>query len=191
MTENGREESETTDLQDAVFGGGCFWCIEAVFTELRGVDTVEMGYAGGGVVNPTYQQVCAGDTGHAEVVRIRFDPDVIAYRDLLTIFFHVHNPTTLNEQGPDKGPQYRSIILTLDEEQRKTAEEVKAELEAEGIWEGAFVTEIVPFEAFFRAEDYHQAYYRNNPDKVYCKTVISPKVLKLRKLFGDRIREEG
>jgi len=178
-------------LEVAVLGGGCFWCLEAVFRELRGVEMVGSGYAGGQLENPTYKQVCTGDTGHAEVVEIMFRSDLISFRNLLVVFFHSHDPTTLNQQGPDTGTQYRSIILFQSDEQRTTAEEVKAELMAEGLWGKPFVTEIVPSTGFHMAEESHQDYYRRNPDKGYCSTIISPKILKLRKLFSDRLKEHG
>lgn len=185
------EEKQSRETQEAYVGGGCFWCIEAVFNEIQGVGKIQVGYAGGGIENPTYQQVCTGDTQHAEVVRITFDPSIIGYRELLTIFFHSHDPTTMNEQGPDKGTQYRSIILTIDDEQKAIAEEVIEELQDQGLWDGKpFVTEIVPLEAFYVGEESHHDYYRRNPDKKYCQMIISPKVLKMRKLFADRYKEQ-
>ncbi len=175
----------------AILGGGCFWCLEAVFSELRGVVRALPGYAGGTAPNPTYKQVCTGETGHAEVVKITFSPEVIRFQDLLTIFFHTHDPTTLNKQGPDEGTQYRSIILYRSEEQRKASVEVIKELESAGLWGSRFVTELAPFEVFYEAEVGHQEYFRLHPEKPYCKTVISPKVVKLHKLFSERIRKKG
>jgi peptide-methionine (S)-S-oxide reductase len=172
----------------ATLGGGCFWCLEAVFERLEGVEAVVSGYAGGHVENPTYRQVCGGNTGHAEVVRLEFDPDVIAYRDLLRVFFATHDPTTPDRQGHDVGPQYRSIILYEDEEQRETAEAVITELEAEGVFPAPIVTEVEPLERFYPAEAYHQAYYRSNPGQAYCRVVIDPKVAKLRSAFADRLK---
>ncbi|MHC4600451.1 MAG: peptide-methionine (S)-S-oxide reductase MsrA [Planctomycetota bacterium] len=174
----------------AVLGGGCFWCLEAVFSELKGVVRVLPGYAGGNVPNPTYKQVCTGTTSHAEVVKITYDPAIMRFKDLLTIFFHVHDPTTLNRQGPDEGTQYRSVVLHRSEEQKTETEEVMDELQKEGLWGTRFVTEVFPFEVFYEAEETHQEYYRLNPDKPYCQSVITPKVLKLRKLFADRLKEQ-
>ena len=175
--------------QVATLGGGCFWCLEAVFEQLRGVKQVVSGYSGGRVPNPGYKQVCRGNTGHAEVVQITFDPEVITYRQLLQVFFDVHDPTTLNRQGGDVGPQYRSVIFYHDEEQRKTAEDVMKALGKEGRWNDPIVTELTPLEAFYEAEDYHQEYYRENPVQPYCRVVIAPKVAKFRKKHGARLRE--
>ncbi len=172
----------------ATLGGGCFWCLEAVFQELQGVEQVVSGYAGGHLPNPTYEQVLTGRTGHAEVVQVTFDPDQISYRDLLRVFFTVHDPTTRNRQGADVGPQYRSIILYHSPEQERIAREVMAELEASGVWERPLVTELVPFQAFYPAEEYHQNYYRRNPHAGYCQVVIAPKVAKLRAHFMDRLK---
>jgi len=175
-------------LETATLGGGCFWCVEAVFDELRGVRRVEPGYSGGHVERPTYEQVCTGLTGHAEVVQVSFDPHEISYRELLEVFFAVHDPTTKDRQGPDVGPQYRSVIFYHDEEQRRTAEEVISELEARGIWDGPIVTEVAPFTAFYPAEEYHRDYFRRNPDQPYCRVVIAPKVAKFRKEFLERLK---
>ncbi|WP_041328376.1 peptide-methionine (S)-S-oxide reductase MsrA [Rubrobacter xylanophilus] len=175
-------------LETATLGGGCFWCVEAVFDELRGVRRVEPGYSGGHVERPTYEQVCTGLTGHAEVVQVSFDPREISYRELLEVFFAVHDPTTKDRQGPDVGPQYRSVIFYHDEEQRRTAEEVISELEARGIWDGPIVTEVAPFTAFYPAEEYHRDYFRRNPDQPYCRVVIAPKVAKFRKEFLERLK---
>jgi peptide-methionine (S)-S-oxide reductase len=169
-------------------GGGCFWCLEAVFEQLRGVEQVVSGYAGGTVPHPTYEQVCSGTTGHAEVVQVTFDPDVIAYRELLEVFFTIHDPTTLNRQGPDVGTQYRSVIFTHSPTQQATAQEVIAALTAARVFPGPIVTEVRPFEAFYPAEPYHQQYYRRHPDQAYCRLVIAPKVAKFRKAFLDRLK---
>ena len=163
----------------ATFGGGCFWCLEAVYDQVDGVDSVTSGYAGGTQPNPTYEQVCSGRTGHAEVVQLSFDPDKIGYEDLLEIFWKAHDPTTLNRQGADVGSQYRSIILYHDEAQREAAQESKRKLEASGRWKSPVVTEIKPLEAFYAAEEYHQGYYANNPETGYCRVVIAPKLKKL------------
>lgn len=178
-------------MEEATLGGGCFWCLEAVFDRLEGVEDVVPGYAGGHVEDPTYRQVCAGTTGHAEVVRVRFDPEVVSYRDLLEIFFSMHDPTTPNRQGPDVGPQYRSIVLYHDRDQEETARETIRELEEEGLWDDPVVTEVEPLEAFYAAEPYHHDYYRKNPEQGYCRTVIAPKVAKLRKRHADRLRPEA
>lgn len=164
----------------AILGGGCFWCLEAVFDELEGVQSVESGYAGGTVPNPNYKQVCSGRTGHAEVVRITFDPSVISYRDLLEIFFSIHDPTSLNRQGNDIGTQYRSVIFYTSEEQRTTAEQAIGEVN------GPAVTELVPATEFYEAEDYHQEYFQNNPNQPYCQFVVAPKVQKFRSKFATR-----
>jgi peptide-methionine (S)-S-oxide reductase len=169
----------------ATLGGGCFWCLEAVFEQLHGVARVESGYAGGSVANPTYQQVCGGGTGHAEVVQILFDPGVLSFAELLDVFFDIHDPTTINRQGADVGTQYRSVIFYHSPEQKRTAEEKIAALKASGI---AVVTQLVPFEAFYRAEDYHQGYFRNNPYQGYCQVVIAPKVAKFREHFAARLK---
>ncbi|MFX1578914.1 MAG: peptide-methionine (S)-S-oxide reductase MsrA [Promethearchaeota archaeon] len=170
-------------METATFGSGCFWCTEAVFQQLKGVSSVVSGYSGGHVENPTYQQVCTGRTGHAEVCQIQFDPEQISYEELLEVFFNTHDPTTLNRQGNDVGTQYRSVIFYHSEEQRETAERVKAELDNSGDWKNPIVTEIVPFEGFYKAEDYHQNYYRNNPNAGYCRLIIAPKLNKFEKVF--------
>ncbi|WP_273842092.1 peptide-methionine (S)-S-oxide reductase MsrA [Rubrobacter calidifluminis] len=174
--------------EKATLAGGCFWCLEAVFEELRGIEKVESGYSGGHVPNPTYEQVCTGTTGHAEVVQLTYDPGVISYREILEVFFTVHDPTTLNRQGPDVGTQYRSAIFYHDEEQRRTAEEVISEFEEKGVWEDPIVTEVTPFEAFYPAEEYHREYFRNHPDQPYCRVVIAPKVAKFRKQYLERLK---
>jgi peptide-methionine (S)-S-oxide reductase len=172
----------------AVLGGGCFWCLEPIFADLQGVEQVLSGYSGGTVDNPSYQAVCTGGTGHAEVIQITFDHSQISYSDLLRIFFTFHDPTTLNRQGADVGTQYRSIILYMDESQEQAARNVIREIESEGIWKNPIVTEVVPFEKFFKAEDYHQEYYANNPDAMYCRAVISPKVKKFREEYAAKLK---
>ena len=164
----------------ATFGGGCFWCLEAVFQNLKGVQKVESGYAGGSVPHPTYEQVCSGRTGHAEVVQVTFDSAVISYQDLLEVFFAIHDPTTMNRQGADVGTQYRSVILFHSPEQRATAERVMKELESAQLWHGTIITQLAPCEAFFRAESYHQNYFRSNPTQPYCLAVVAPKLAKFR-----------
>jgi peptide-methionine (S)-S-oxide reductase len=175
-------------LEVATLGGGCFWCLEAVFEQLRGVEKVESGYAGGDVPNPTYQQVCSGTTGHAEVVQVTFDPSVLSYGDLLDVFFAIHDPTTLNRQGYDVGTQYRSAVFYHTPEQKRAAEAKIAELNAAGVWDVPLVTEVVPLREFYRAEDYHQQYFRNNPGQGYCQAVVAPKVAKFRKRFANRLK---
>jgi len=175
----------------ATLAGGCFWCLEAVFDDLEGVEDVVSGYSGGSVPNPTYQHVCTGETGHAEVVQVTFNPDVISYRDLLRVFFTIHDPTTLNRQGADVGTQYRPAIFTHNETQEKVAEEVIAELNDAGLWDDPIVTEVVPIEAFYAAEEYHQEYFRRNPNQGYCRMVIAPKVAKFRKQYLERLKKVG
>lgn len=177
--------------QVAVFGGGCFWCTEAVFDELRGVVSVMPGYAGGSAKNPSYEQVCGGRTGHAEVIKIEFDPKEIAFRDLLTVFFATHDPTTLNRQGNDAGTQYRSIILYADEEQKREAEEFIKELNDSLAHGKPVVTEVKPLGEFYEAEKYHQKYYENNSYQPYCQFIISPKLTKLYKQFGELLRSHA
>jgi peptide-methionine (S)-S-oxide reductase len=177
-----------TAFETSTLAGGCFWCLEAVFLELRGVERVNSGYAGGRVPNPSYEQVCTGATGHAEVVQVTFDPAVISYGDLLRIFFTIHDPTTLNRQGADVGTQYRSAIFYHTPEQKATAEAVIAELEGEKIWDAPIVTQVVPFETFYPAEAYHRDYYRRNPEQGYCRAVIAPKVAKVRKQYFEKLK---
>jgi peptide-methionine (S)-S-oxide reductase len=174
----------------ATLGGGCFWCLEAVYDEIEGVISVESGYAGGHKPNPTYEEVCTGRTGHAEVVQITFDPQVITFRDLLDIFFSIHDPTTPNRQGADVGPQYRSIILYHNEDQRQIAEETIAALNAAKIWKVPIVTEVKPFTEFWMAEEYHQEYFAKNPYQGYCMAVVAPKVMKARKQFSERLKSK-
>jgi len=171
---------------EATLGGGCFWCLEAIFQELRGVVDVTPGYAGGHDPDPTYERVCSGTTGHAEVVRVRFDTEVLSYRDLLTVFFHIHDPTTPDRQGADVGTQYRSIVLAHDEEQRAVAEEVVRDVEAEGVWKDPIVTEVVTLERFYPAEDYHRDYFLNHREQPYCQVVIQPKLAAFRRKFTRR-----
>jgi peptide-methionine (S)-S-oxide reductase len=173
----------------ATLGAGCFWCVEAVFQDLKGVQQVASGYAGGTVNNPTYQQVCTGSTGHAEAVQITYDPEIISFEDLLYVFWRTHDPTTLNRQGADTGTQYRSVIFYHDEKQKAIAEKSKAETEAAGLWPEPIVTEIAPFRNFYRAESYHQNYYLDNPNQPYCRVVIDPKVRKFRKEFQHKLKE--
>ena len=178
----------SANLQTATFGAGCFWCVEAVFQDLEGVHQVISGYSGGARANPTYEQVCSGTTGHAEIIRITFDPQVISFADLLYVFWRTHDPTTLNRQGGDQGTQYRSVIYFHDEEQRTAAEQSKEETDASGLWPDPIVTEISPSAEFYMAEDYHQNYYRSNGNQPYCRMVIDPKVTKFRKEFQQRLK---
>ena len=180
-----------SELETATLGGGCFWCIEAVMKRLEGVEKVVSGYAGGHVEDPTYEEVCGGGTGHAEVVQVTFDPDVLSYRDLLEVFFTLHDPTTRNRQGPDVGPQYRSIVLHHSEEQREVAQETIRDLEEEGLWEDPVVTEIEPLEEFYSAEEYHQDYFEKNPSQPYCQAVVAPKVAKLRSKHADKLKTQA
>ena len=178
------------ELETATLAGGCFWCLEAVFDELRGVESVESGYSGGHVPNPGYKAVCTGMTGHAEVVQVSFDPTVLSYEDLLKVFFAIHDPTTLNRQGADVGTQYRSAIFYHSPEQKAAAEKVIAEVTAAGIWGKPIVTEVVPFKEFFIAEDYHQEYFAHNPYQPYCMAVVAPKVTKFRKHFVEMLKKQ-
>jgi peptide-methionine (S)-S-oxide reductase len=172
----------------ATLAGGCFWCLEAVYDQLKGVESVVSGYAGGARPNPTYEQVCTGATGHAEVVHITYDPQIITFRDLLDVFFTIHDPTTLNRQGADVGTQYRSAIFYHDDAQRSVAEQVIAELDAAGVWDAPIVTEVTPLTAFYPAEDYHQEYFARNPYQPYCRAVVAPKVAKFRKQYLERLK---
>jgi peptide-methionine (S)-S-oxide reductase len=175
-------------IETAILGGGCFWCLEAVFDQLSGVSDVVSGYAGGHIANPTYEQVCDKNTGHAEVVQVKFDSDVVSYRDLLSVFFTIHDPTTPNRQGNDVGPQYRSAIFYQDEAQKRVAEEVITDLNGQKLWPAPIVTEVAPLNAFYPAEDYHQEYYAHNSYQPYCMLVVAPKVTKFRKVFLDRLK---
>ena len=179
-----------TNLQTATLAGGCFWCLEAVYDEIKGVHSVESGYAGGHVDNPTYRAVCGGDTGHAEVVQVNFDPNIVSYRDLLNVFFAIHDPTTLNPQGADVGTQYRSAIFYHDEEQKKIAEELIKDLNAQKIWDKPIVTQVEKLDKFYMAEDYHQEYYASNPYQPYCMAVVTPKVSKFRKHFLELLKKQ-
>lgn len=179
-----------TNLQTATLAGGCFWCLEAVYDEIKGVHSVESGYAGGHMDNPTYRAVCNGDTGHAEVVQVHFDPNVISYRDLLNVFFAIHDPTTLNRQGADVGTQYRSAIFYHDEEQKRIAEELIKELNTQQIWDRPIVTEVSKLDKFYMAEDYHQEYFARNPYQPYCMAVVAPKVSKFRKHFLELLKKQ-
>jgi peptide-methionine (S)-S-oxide reductase len=176
------------DREVATLGGGCFWCLDAVYRQLRGVEKVESGYAGGTKPNPTYRDVCSGQTGHAEVVQITFDPSLIAYRDLLDVFFTIHDPTTKDRQGGDIGSQYRSIILTHSDDQARVAREAVAEVEAEKLYDDPIVTEIEPLTTFYSAERYHQDYFADNARQPYCQAVIAPKVAKFRQKFLEKMR---
>jgi peptide-methionine (S)-S-oxide reductase len=186
MTTDDRVNGPAREI--ATLGGGCFWCLEAVYQELRGVEKVESGYSGGHVPNPTYRAVCSETTGHAEVVQVTFDPSVVSYKDILEVYFTIHDPTTLNRQGADVGTQYRSVIFYHDDEQRGIAERVISDLESEGIWSDPIVTEVEPFDEFYVAEDYHQNYFRNNGFQPYCQVIIAPKVAKFRKEHLDRLK---
>ena len=183
--------SSSTSRETAVLGGGCFWCLEAVFDDLAGVELVQSGYAGGPSANPTYDDVCSGRTGHAEVVRVTFDPSVLSYRDLLNVFFAIHDPTTKDRQGNDVGTQYRSVIFAQSPEQRRIAEAVRAELTAAKLWKDPIVTEIADAAPFYEAERYHQEYFARNPGQPYCAVVIAPKVAKFRKQFTERLRRKA
>lgn len=179
------------ELEIATLGGGCFWCLEAVFDEMTGVEAVESGYMGGRIANPSYQQVCTGRSGHAEVIRLWFDPAVVAFREVLEVFFAIHDPTTLNRQGNDQGTQYRSVIFYESEAQRAAAETVIRELDAQGLFPGPIITDVTPATAFYPAEDYHQNYFVNNPAQSYCAFIITPKLQKFRSKFSDRRKAAG
>jgi peptide-methionine (S)-S-oxide reductase len=172
----------------ATLGGGCFWCLEAVYLEMKGIEKVVSGYCGGTVPNPTYYQVCEGDTGHAEVVQLTFDPREVSYKDILKVFFTIHDPTTLNRQGADVGTQYRSAIFYHSQEQKVIAEETIKELTAEKIWDNPIVTQIAPLDVFYAAEDSHQEYFAQNPYQPYCQYVVAPKVAKFRKYFVEKLK---
>lgn len=171
----------------ATLAGGCFWCLEAIYIDFKGVIKVESGYSGGDTPKPSYEQVCTGATGHAEVVQITFDPAVVSFQELLEVFFTIHDPTTPNRQGADVGTQYRSAIFYHSPEQESTARQVIASLEAQGVWSNPIVTEVTPFETFYKAEAYHQNYFANNPNQGYCRVVIAPKVAKFRKKFLEKL----
>lgn len=189
MEQNQSATPKTSNsIETTTLGGGCFWCLEAVYEQIKGVEQVISGYSGGHVPKPSYEHVSTGTTGHAEVVQINYDSQVISFWEILEVFFSIHNPTTPNRQGADVGPQYRSIILYHNEEQRQTAEKIINELEDSEIWQDPIVTEVEPFETFYGAEDYHQEYYRRNPNQPYCQVVISPKVAKFRQRFLDKLK---
>lgn len=175
-------------IQQATLAGGCFWCIEAALNSIQGVEKAVSGYAGGHVANPSYEDVCKGDTGHAEVVRVEFDSETLSYRQLLEIFFSLHNPTQLNRQGNDIGPQYRSAIFYHDAEQKQIAEDIIKEIEEEGIWNEPVVTEIVEINNYYSAEGYHQDYFANNPENQYCNMVVAPKLAKFKKTFAEKLK---
>ena len=184
------KENTMGELELATFANGCFWCSEAIFQQLEGVNEVVSGYAGGTVKNPTYKEVSAGTTNHAEVIRITFDPEIISYRELLEVFFSTHDPTTLNRQGADVGTQYRSVIFYHNEQQKSAAEKIIKELEKEMVFEAAIVTEVTPINNYFAAENYHQDYYNNNKTQGYCRAVINPKLEKFKKKFKSKLRKE-
>ena len=180
MSEGQSQNDLTSGNEVATLGGGCFWCLEAIFSEVEGIEKVVSGYSGGTVINPSYEKVCTGSTGHAEVVQLTFDPQEISFEQILQIFFAIHDPTTPNRQGADVGSQYRSAIFYHNEEQRNIAEQVIRELDSANVWDNPIVTEVTPFQGFYPAEDYHQKYYNRNPEQPYCQVVIAPKLAKLR-----------
>jgi peptide-methionine (S)-S-oxide reductase len=183
-----KNEKSRSKMEVATLGGGCFWCIEAAFEEIKGVVKVESGYAGGIIASPTYEQVCTGTTGHAEVVQVTFDPSVVSFKEILEIFFTAHDPTTLNRQGADVGTQYRSVIFYHDEKQKETAERVIAELDAARVWDSPTVTRIEPFKNFYKAEEYHRGYFSRHPEAAYCRVVIAPKIVKLREKYREKLK---
>lgn len=182
------DEKQNPELKKATLGAGCFWCVEAVFQQLEGVETVISGYTGGKIKNPTYREVCSGLTGHAEVAQITYDPQVISFEDILEVFWKTHDPTTLNKQGADVGTQYRSAIFYHDDEQKRIAEMFKKELDRSGAFEKPIVTEISPLEDFYPAEDYHQNYFNQNPEQPYCQYVVKPKVEKVKRVFKEKLK---
>lgn len=182
-------KTKATKQEDITVGGGCFWCTEAIFLEIKGVEKVESGYAGGSAVQPTYEDVCAGKTGHAEVVQITFNPDIISLEKILQIFFATHDPTTLNRQGADIGTQYRSVMFYRDIKQKAVIDKVVAELKKLKAYKDPVVTEVVPLKSFYRAEDYHQNYFQRNPEQAYCRIIINPKLEKFRKVFRDNLKK--
>lgn len=186
---NQDEKSTGQGEEVATLGGGCFWCLEPLFDELQGVKHVESGYSGGSVVDPSYREVCTGRTGHAEVVKVTFDPSVVSFREILGVFFAFHDPTTMNRQGADVGTQYRSVIFYHSPTQQQVASEVIAELNGKHIWDRPIVTEITPFHSFYVAEDYHQEYFQNNGSQPYCRAIVAPKVAKFRKQYLDRLKQ--
>jgi len=178
-----------SNIETATLGAGCFWCVEAVFDDLKGVEDVVSGYSGGQTENPTYREVCDGNTGHAEVIQVKFDADVISFKEILQVFFSVHDPTTLNRQGHDVGSQYRSAIFYHSDEQKRVAEETIKEVNDEGVYDDPIVTEVTPFDKFYAGEDYHQEYFANNPNQPYCAAVVAPKVAKFRQKFVSRLKK--
>jgi len=189
MSDEASKAAFTQQKEVATLGGGCFWCTEAVFGELRGVEKVESGYSGGAIEYPTYEQVSAGTTGHAEVVQITFDPKVISFKEILVVFFTMHDPTTLNRQGDDVGTQYRSVVFYRNDEQKAIAEQVIKEITEAKIWDAPIVTQVEPFKAFYNAEDYHKDYFKRHPEQAYCKLVIAPKIVKLRQLYRSKLKK--
>jgi peptide-methionine (S)-S-oxide reductase len=189
MTRDPAQENVARALEVATFAGGCFWCTEAVFDQLKGVVKVESGYSGGNVPDPSYEDVCSGDTGHAETIQVTFDPSVVSYADLLRIFFTTHDPTTLNRQGADAGTQYRSAVFYHNPEQEKIAREVVQEFEKSKVWKRPIVTELSPYKNFYKAEDYHQDYYARNSRQPYCRVVIEPKIAKLREHYREKLKQ--
>jgi peptide-methionine (S)-S-oxide reductase len=185
---NDKRSEDVSRKEVATLGGGCFWCLEAVFEELRSVEEVVSGYSGGTVPDPTYEQVCTGTTDHAEVVQVTFDPEAVSFREILEVYFSIHDPTILNRQGADVGTQYRSVIFYHTLEQKRVAEEVIAQLEEAGVWDDPIVTEVTPASAFYAAEDYHQEYFRRNQGQPYCQVVVAPKVAKFRKQHLDKLK---
>jgi len=188
ISQNTNKIMKDTGSKTVVFAGGCFWCTEAIFEELKGVEKVVSGYSGGKIANPTYEQVCTGSTGHAECTQITYNPTQITFAELLEVFWMTHDPTTLNRQGADSGTQYRSAIFYTDEDQKLEAIAYKAKFEKEKIWSAPIVTEITKFEKFYPAENYHQEYYQNNPNQGYCRIVITPKIEKFKKIFADKLK---
>ncbi len=184
------DQADEDFVETVTLGAGCFWCVEAIFQQLEGVESVASGYSGGAVENPTYKDVCAGTTGHAEVCQVSFRPDVLPFEQLLEVFWKTHDPTTLNQQGADVGTQYRSAVFYHNEKQKALAEEYKKKLDESGAFSGPIVTEITPYTNFFKAEDYHQNYFRDNPNQSYCRAVIAPKVQKFEKVFGSKLAKE-
>lgn len=189
MSEQAASQPNQTGSEVTTLGGGCFWCLEAVYIELKGVERVVSGYSGGSVANPSYEQVCSGRTGHAEVVQLTYDPELISFKEILQVFFTIHDPTTLNRQGADVGTQYRSAIFYHNPQQKRVAEELIAELNESNLWPDPIVTEVTPFERFYEAEEYHQEYYANNPNQPYCQVVIAPKLAKFRKTYLEELKK--
>lgn len=189
MSMNGSDFKNDSNTETAVFGAGCFWCVEAIYQRVTGVTDIESGYAGGHVQNPTYRQVTSGKTGHAEVIKLEYDPNVISFEELLEVFWHTHNPTTLNKQGADVGTQYRSAIFYLNEEQKEIAEKSLKKTDASDLWDDPIVTEITPLSNYSTAEDYHQNYFNNNPNAGYCSIVIAPKLAKFKKDFPHLLQD--